>query len=76
MNLESSLVGDDQVINVAIMFIFAIIFFGIMNDVGLFNPIIKNLIILTRGNVIIVCIVTIIVGAIATLTGLVRPPIY
>ncbi|GAK03897.1 LOW QUALITY PROTEIN: magnesium citrate secondary transporter [Geomicrobium sp. JCM 19037] len=64
--------GTDQVINVAIMFIFAIIFFGIMNDVGLFNPIIKNLIILTRGNVIIVCIVTIIVGAIATLTGLGR----
>ncbi|MFB4158976.1 CitMHS family transporter [Geomicrobium sp. JSM 1781026] len=61
--------GTDQVINVAIMFIFAIIFFGIMNDVGLFNPIIKNLIILTRGNVIIVCIVTIIVGAIAHLDG-------
>lgn len=40
-----------------------------MNDVGLFNPIIKNLIILTRGNVIIVCIVTIVIGAIAHLDG-------
>ncbi|QQK75359.1 citrate transporter [Salicibibacter cibarius] len=61
--------GADQVMDVAIMFIFAIIFFGIMNDIGLFNPIIKNMIIFTKGNVIVVAIVTIIIGAIAHLDG-------
>ncbi|GAA0333568.1 CitMHS family transporter [Oceanobacillus oncorhynchi subsp. oncorhynchi] len=61
--------GTAQVMDVAIMFIFAIIFFGIMNDVGLFNPIIKGMIIITRGNVVVVTIVTIIIGAIAHLDG-------
>src|SRR5699024_10244298 len=61
--------GMGQVMDVAIMFIFAITFFGIMNDVGLFRPLIRRLILLTRGNVIIVAIVTIIVGAIAHLDG-------
>lgn len=61
--------GMSQVIDVAIMFIFAIIFFGIMNDIGLFRPIIRRLILMTRGNVIIVAMVTIIVGAIAHLDG-------
>lgn len=35
--------GIDAVISVVIMFIFAILFLGIMQDVGLFDPIIKNL---------------------------------
>src|SRR5699024_4550524 len=61
--------GLDQVINVVIMFIFAIIFFGIMSDSGLFKPLVKRLILLTRGNVIIVCIVTAIIGTFAQLDG-------
>ena len=50
--------GLERVINVVLMFIFAIIFFGIMSDSGLFKPLIKRLIILTRGNVVVVSIVT------------------
>ena len=59
--------GLDQVINVVIMFIFAIIFFGIMSDSGLFKPLVKKLILLTRGNVIVVCIVTALIGTFAQL---------
>ena len=51
--------GLESVMSVVIMFIFAIIFFGIMTDSGLFKPIVKRLILMTRGNVVIVCIVTI-----------------
>ena len=36
--------GLDSVMNVVVMFIFAIIFFGILQDVGLFTPVIKALI--------------------------------
>ncbi|WP_217972396.1 CitMHS family transporter [Staphylococcus xylosus] len=61
--------GLDQVINVVIMFIFAIIFFGIMSDSGMFKPLVKRLIILTRGNVIVVCIVTALIGIFAQLDG-------
>ncbi|EJX19247.1 Magnesium citrate secondary transporter [Staphylococcus equorum subsp. equorum] len=61
--------GLDQVINVVIMFIFAIIFFGIMSDSGLFKPLVKKLILLTRGNVIVVCIVTALIGTFAQLDG-------
>lgn len=38
--------GLDQVINVVIMFIFVIIFFGIMNDSGLFKLFVKCLILM------------------------------
>ncbi|MDO5514643.1 MAG: SLC13 family permease, partial [Staphylococcus xylosus] len=61
--------GLDQVMNVVIMFIFAIIFFGIMSDSGLFKPLVKRLILLTRGNVIVVCIVTALIGIFAQLDG-------
>ncbi|MUK60011.1 hypothetical protein GNQ68_43840, partial [Pseudomonas aeruginosa] len=61
--------GLNQVINVVIMFIFAIIFFGIMNDSGLFKPLVKRLILMTRGNVVIVCAMTALIGTIAQLDG-------
>src|SRR5699024_8770630 len=61
--------GLVQVINVVIMFIFAIIFFGIMSDSGLFIALVKRLIVLARGNVIIICIVTAIIGTFAQLDG-------
>ncbi|RKD75511.1 CitMHS family citrate-Mg2+:H+ or citrate-Ca2+:H+ symporter [Sinobaca qinghaiensis] len=61
--------GIDAVISVVIMFIFAILFFGIMQDAGLFDPIIKKLVSLTRGNVIIVAMVTIAIAIIAGLDG-------
>lgn len=59
--------GLAQVMNVVIMFIFAIIFFGIMNDSGLFKPLVKRLLLMTRGNVVVVCIMTALLGTIAQL---------
>ncbi|MBO1199546.1 TRAP transporter large permease subunit [Staphylococcus simiae] len=61
--------GLDQVMSVVIMFIFAIIFFGIMTDSGLFKPLVKRLILMTRGNVIIVCVMTALIGTLAQLDG-------
>ncbi|MFF3099368.1 CitMHS family transporter [Viridibacillus arvi] len=61
--------GVSSVINVAIMFIFAIIFFGIMQDVGLFDPIINKLVALSHGNIITVTVGTVVVAAIAQLDG-------
>jgi CitMHS family citrate-Mg2+:H+ or citrate-Ca2+:H+ symporter len=61
--------GTQKVLSVVVMFIFAILFFGVMNDVGLFDPAINRLIHLTKGNVVGVCIVTVLVGTIAHLDG-------
>lgn len=61
--------GLAQVMNVVIMFIFAIIFFGIMNDSSLFKPLVKRLLLMTRGNVVVVCIMTALLGTIAQLDG-------
>lgn len=61
--------GTKSVVQIAIMFIFAIIFFGIMNDVGLFNPMINQLIRLTGGNVVAVTVGTVIISTIAQLDG-------
>lgn len=61
--------GINSVISVAVMFIFAIIFFGIMKDVGLFEPIINKMVALSRGNVVLVAIVTVLIAVIAQLDG-------
>jgi CitMHS family citrate-Mg2+:H+ or citrate-Ca2+:H+ symporter len=61
--------GIDKVINVVIMFIFAILFFGVMQDAGLFDPIINKMIALSRGDVIAVTVGTVIIAAIAHLDG-------
>src|SRR5699024_903326 len=61
--------GLDQVMNVVVMFIFAIIFFGILSDAGLFDPVIRRLILMTRGRVILVVIGTVLIGALAHLDG-------
>lgn len=61
--------GINSVINVVIMFVFAILFFGIMSDAGLFNPIISRMVRLSRGNVILIAMSTVIIGAIAHLDG-------
>ncbi|MBN6206617.1 hypothetical protein JYK21_09130 [Ralstonia pickettii] len=61
--------GISTVMNVAVMFIFAILFFGVMQDAGLFDPLIRNMIKLTRGNVITVSVGTVIIAAIAQLDG-------
>ncbi|MBP3089295.1 citrate transporter [Corynebacterium sp. sy017] len=61
--------GLESVINVSVMFIFAIIYFGIMSDVGLFTPLVKTLIIATRGNVILVALGTAAIAIVAHLDG-------
>lgn len=61
--------GIKSVVQIAIMFIFAIIFFGIMNDVGLFQPLINLLIKLTKGNVIAVTVGTVLISVLAQLDG-------
>ncbi|KIP98529.1 MULTISPECIES: citrate:proton symporter [Pseudomonas] len=61
--------GVGRVITIATMFIFAITFFGVMQDTGLFRPIIGFMVKLTRGNVIAVAIATAIIGMLAHLDG-------
>ncbi len=61
--------GIDQVLNVAIMFIFAILFFGVLQDTGFFEPIIKGMVKLTKGNVVTVAVGTAAIGAVAHLDG-------
>lgn len=61
--------GAQSVFSVVVMFIFAIIFFGIMQDVGVFDPLINKMIALTRGNVVAVAVGTVVIAAIAQLDG-------
>src|SRR5699024_10477860 len=52
--------GIDKVIDVFIMFIFAILYYGIMQQVGLFDPLINKMVQITQGNVITISIGTVI----------------
>lgn len=61
--------GLDRVMGVVVMFIFAIIFFGILSDVGLFAPVITALIRATRGNVMLVTLGTAAIAIVAHLDG-------
>ena len=57
--------GLSSVMSVAVMFIFAIIFFGIMQDVGLFEPLINKMIALSKGNIVIVAVITVLIAVVA-----------
>lgn len=61
--------GVDQVMSVVVMFVFAILFFGLLSDAGLFDPVVRGLILLTRGNVILVSIGTALIGVVAHVDG-------
>jgi CitMHS family citrate-Mg2+:H+ or citrate-Ca2+:H+ symporter len=61
--------GLKTVTQVAAMFIFAITFFGVMQDTGLFRPIVSALVSLSRGNVVAVAVCTAVVGMLAHLDG-------
>ncbi|SDS20371.1 CitMHS family transporter [Corynebacterium timonense] len=61
--------GLDRVINVVVMFIFAIIYFGILADVGLFEPVITALIRATRGKIVLVTVGTAAIAVVAHLDG-------
>lgn len=61
--------GTKSVLQIVIMFMFAILFFGTMSDVGLFKPLIDALIKLTRGNIVAVSVGTVLISVIAQLDG-------
>ncbi|WP_462419782.1 CitMHS family transporter [Salinicoccus sp. Marseille-QA3877] len=61
--------GIAQVMNVVVMFIFAIIFFGVMQDAGLFEPIIDKMIDLSGGNVVKVAVATVLIAMVGQLDG-------
>src|SRR5690625_1588062 len=61
--------GIQSVISVVVMFIFAILFFGIMQDAGVFDPLINKMIAISRGNVVSVAVGTVVIAAIAHLDG-------
>ncbi|PAT11981.1 CitMHS family transporter [Corynebacterium hadale] len=61
--------GLERVMGVVVMFIFAIIFFGILSDVGLFDPVITALIRATRGQVMLVTLGTAAIAIVAHLDG-------
>ncbi|MGJ8514901.1 Citrate transporter [Carnimonas sp. R-84865] len=61
--------GIGKVANVAFMFMFAVLFFSIMKDSGVFDPIVNGVIKLTRGNVILVAMMTPLLAAIVHLDG-------
>lgn len=61
--------GSSKVMNVVIMFIFAILYFGLMQQVGLFDPLINRMVQITQGNVITISIGTVIIAAVAHLDG-------
>src|SRR5699024_8463135 len=58
-----------SVISVVVMFIFAILYFGVMQDVGLFDPLINKMITISKGNIIIISIASVIIAAVAQLDG-------
>ncbi|MFT0212534.1 SLC13 family permease [Pseudomonas sp. F1_0610] len=61
--------GIVKVASVASMFLFAILFFSIMKDLHIFDPLIRRLVSITRGNVIVVCMITALVAAVVHLDG-------
>ena len=61
--------GLDRVMNVVVMFIFAIIYFGILSDVGFFEPVIAALIRATRGTPLLVTLGTAAIAIVAHLDG-------
>ncbi|HHR5881525.1 TPA: CitMHS family transporter [Providencia alcalifaciens] len=61
--------GINKVAKVAAMFLFAILFFSMMKDLHIFDPLIRMMVKMTRGNVIIVCIMTTLIAGVVHLDG-------
>lgn len=61
--------GVNKVAGVAFMFMFAILFFSIMKERGLFDPLITGMVKLTRGNVVAVAVMTALISACVHLDG-------
>ncbi len=61
--------GLTKVAKVATMFLFAILFFSMMKELHIFTPLIKAMVALTRGNVIVVCMMTTLIAGVVHLDG-------
>ena len=61
--------GSLQVMPIAVMFMFSILYFGIMNDMGLFKPLITGLIKHCRGSKVAITIGTVLIAIVAHLDG-------
>ncbi|KNZ83607.1 citrate transporter [Providencia stuartii] len=61
--------GINKVSKVAAMFLFAILFFSLMKDLHIFDPLIRLMLKMTRGNVIIVCVMTTLIAGVVHLDG-------
>jgi len=58
-----------KVSKVATMFLFAILFFSILKELHVFDPMIKAMVRMTRGNVIVVAVMTTLIAAVVHLDG-------
>jgi CitMHS family citrate-Mg2+:H+ or citrate-Ca2+:H+ symporter len=61
--------GIVKVSKVAVMFLFAILFFSILKELKVFDPFIKAMVAVTRGNVVTVAVITTLVAALVHLDG-------
>lgn len=61
--------GLGSVWKTAVLFIFSVSYFGIMNDAGMFDPIVNGLVKMSRGNVVAVTVATAIVAVLGHLDG-------
>lgn len=61
--------GITKVTKVAVMFLFAILFFSVLKELHVFDPLIKKMVAITRGNVVVVAIVTTLIAAVVHLDG-------
>ena len=68
--------GVRKVAPTGIMICFAILFFGIMIDAGLFDPIIEKILKTVHGDPMKVCVGTAILAALFHWTVTARPPIW
>lgn len=61
--------GVKSVTSTAVMICFAILFFGIMIDAGLFDPLIKKILKVVKGDPVKVCVGTALLAALVSLDG-------
>ena len=66
---EFAAAGLEKTISNAILFIFSIIYFGVMNDAGMFDVLIDKLVTKAGNSVVAITIVTAIIGIISHLDG-------
>lgn len=61
--------GMDSVWKTAILFIFSVCYFSIMNDTGLFDPLVRRLVSLASTNIIAIMIVTCLIAVVGHMDG-------